>query len=103
VITVTVPKNAALAALLRGSGGACEPQLNELAAAADPSSGSASRARFEDAPPPPLLIHAGHAATKAEVAEDVTALLHRARAEGNPAATLLEPILRQLGAPVPAT
>lgn len=101
--TVSVPKNAALTALLRGSGLPHEAQLNELAIAADPSNGNGTpgRARFDDAAPGPGLSHAGHAATKAQVAEDVTALLHQARAEGNPAAPLLEPILRQLGAPVP--
>lgn len=96
--TVHVPKNRHLAALLHGGGGRLERHLNELGNAAD---GAAGYVVFAD-PPPAGLRHAANAPTMAEVGAEVAAVYQRARAAGSEHAHLLEPLMRQLGVPVPA-
>ena len=84
-VVVPVPRDAALAGLLRGSGGHFERLVNSLANGAE--AGSSVTIFGSDVP---------------GVSGDLTALLRRARAEGHPAAEGVAGILRRLGAPVPA-
>jgi len=93
-VTVNVPKSAPLAALLAGSGGKFEKELNTLGAAADPASGTGTTVYFP-------------AAMAQHVAGDLAALLARARSGGHPAAGLLAGVAAQFGirdeaAPAPA-
>ncbi len=82
-VTVHAPKNAALAALLRGAGGLYEKRLSELSAAADPSSGASTTVNIpaEDA---------------AAVAVELGRLLLRARNAGDPAADSVGALISQL-------
>lgn len=77
-------KDAALADLLRGSGGRFEKHLGGLAAAADPASGAQPTVNL-------LADEAG------AVAEDLAGLLRRAREAGHPAADKLAGLAGQLG------
>ena len=83
-VVVPVPRDDALAGLLRGSGGHFERLLNALGNGA--AAGNSVTIFGSDVP---------------GVSGDLTALLHRARAEGHPAAEGVAGILRRLGAPVP--
>ena len=83
-----VPKDAELAALLRGSGGLHEKHLNVLGNEADPSAGTRGGATF------PGYVADG-------VREDLAALLARARADGHPAAGKLAAVCAQAGIPDP--
>jgi hypothetical protein len=89
VTTVHVPKDKALATLLRGSGGHFEGMLNWMAGAADPDSGAST------------TVQVIGTTALAGVPGDLIALLLRARAAGHPAAEGVAGILRQLGAEVP--
>jgi hypothetical protein len=94
--TLNVPKEAELAALLWGSRGLHERQLNALAIAADPYSGGSTSVSFLATP-----RAWGHTSEADGVADGLAALLARARAAGDPAADNLAAVAFQLGVPDP--
>ena len=83
-VGVTVPRSAALAALLHGAGGKFEKQLSTLAITAHPDHHAQRTVYF-------AAGEAGH------VAGVLAALLARARAAGDPAAGALADVAAQLG------
>lgn len=88
-VTVQVPRDAGLARLLTGTGGHFEQQVTAMAAAASPASAGHHAVTFP-------------AAYAGAVAEQLAALLARARAAGDPAADALASLAGQLGVREPA-
>ena len=82
-VQVNLPKDAELARLMTGSGGKFERLVNGLATAAHPDHWQRT-----------VILPAGYAG---HVAEDLAALLARARAAADPAADALAAVAAQFG------